>query len=140
VFDYSTRIPDGDREEGTGHSTGHVSLFFIVAPEPGSKGKTLAIWDADAEAVLRQKREGRPGTKPFQAKEGYSGIQYHLYKHLQGSTGDRLAAWYVGGHGNEGRWDCGPLAVDTLLWWVRGQAGELSDKNLGEMGERRLAK
>jgi hypothetical protein len=44
-----------------------------------------------------------------------------------------LARIYVGGAGNEGRADCGPLAIDALLSWVRGEQRELNSANLGEM-------
>jgi hypothetical protein len=125
-FEYGKRVKSVDGNEVVWYATGHVSLFFIVAAEPGKSGKTLAIWDADTEGEVRRKLELRKLTEPLQAKEGYSGIQYHLYKHLQGNKGNSLAAWYVGGGGNEGKLNCGPLAVDTLLWWVRGNAGELS--------------
>jgi hypothetical protein len=140
IFEYGKRVESVDGNEVVWYATGHVSLFFIVAAEPGKSGKTLAIWDADTEDEVRRKLELRKLTEPLQAKEGYSGIQYHLYKHLQGKKGNSLAAWYVGGGGNEGKLNCGALAVDTLLWWVRGNAGELTVNNLGEMSQHRLAK
>ena len=140
TFEYGQRVEGVDGNEVIQYATGHVSLFFIVAAEPGKSGKTLAIWDADTEGEVRRKLNVRKLTEPLQAKEGYSGIQYHLYKHLQGNKGNRLAAWYVGGGGNEGKSNCGTLAVDTLLWWVRGNAGELTANNLGEMSQYKLAK
>ena len=140
VFEYGKRVESVDGNEVIQYTTRHVSLFFIVAAEPGKSGKTLAVWDADAEGEVRRKLNVRKLAEPLQAKEGYSGIQYHLYKHLQGKKGNSLAAWYVGGGGNEGKSNCGALAVDTLLWWVRGNAGELTANNLGEMGQHKLAK
>ena len=140
TFEYGKRVEGVDGNEVIQYATGHVSLLFIVAAEPGKSGKTLAIWDADTEGEVRRKLNVRKLTEPLQAKEGYSGIQYHLYKHLQGNKGNRLAAWYVGGGGNEGKSNCGTLAVDTLLWWVRGNAGELTANNLGEMSQYKLAK
>jgi hypothetical protein len=140
MFEYGKRVESVDGNEVIQYATGHVSLFFIVAAEPGKSGKTLAIWDADTEGEVRRKLNVRKLKEPLQAKEGYSGIQHHLYKHLQGKKGNRLAAWYVGGGGNEGKSNCGALAVDTLLWWVRGSAGELTVNNLGEMGQHKLAK
>lgn len=71
-------------------------------------------------------------------REGLTGIQYHLYSSLKDKAA--LAGMYIGGAGNEGKTDCGPLAVDALLSWVRGEQGELSAGNLGEMGQHKLAK
>ena len=87
IFEYGKRVKDADGNEVIQYATRHVSLFFIVAAEPGKSGKTLAIWDADTEGEVRRKLDLRKLTEPLQAKEGYSGIQYHLYKHLQGKKG-----------------------------------------------------
>jgi hypothetical protein len=131
----------GVEEDGTEFITyppGHVSLFFIVAAPPGKFGKTLAIWDSDAEGEIRHKAEERQIQKPLRVREGFTGIQYHLYDFL--SKKANLAGTYIGGSGNEGKADCGALAIDTLLSWVRGEQGELTAACLEQMGFRRLAK
>jgi hypothetical protein len=48
-----------DGEEFIAYPPGHVPLFFVVAAPPGKFGKTLAIWDSDAEGEIpRQVKEG----------------------------------------------------------------------------------
>ena len=129
---------DENGEEFVTYKPAHASLFFVVAASPGKPGKTLAIWDADAEGEISRKVQKRRLQEPLQVREGLTGIQYHLYSSLINRAA--LAGIYVGGAGNEGRTDCGPLAVDALLSWVRGEQGELSATNLGEMGQHKLAK
>lgn len=46
---------DEDGEEFVAYKPAHASLFFLVAASPGKTGKTLAIWDADAEAEINRK-------------------------------------------------------------------------------------
>jgi hypothetical protein len=131
----------GVDEDGKGYveyNPGHVSLFFILAAPPGKQGRTLAIWDADADGEIERKVKERKLHEPLQAREGFTGIQYHLYCNLADRA--QLAGIYIGGTGNQGRIGCGPLAIDALLSWVRGKEGELSTNNLGEMGRHKLSK
>jgi hypothetical protein len=89
-----------DGEEFIAYPPGHVSLFFLVAAPPGNFGKTLAIWNSDAEGEIRRKVKERQVQVPLRVREGFTGIQSHFYQYLNKKT--NLAAMYIGGSGNEG--------------------------------------
>jgi hypothetical protein len=64
----------------------------------------LAIWDSDAEGEIRRKVDERQIQKPLRIRDGFNGIQYHLYNFLSKTA--NLAGTYIGGSGNEGKADC----------------------------------
>jgi hypothetical protein len=46
---------DEDGEEFVAYKPAHASFFFVAAASLGKPGKTLAIWDADAEGEISRK-------------------------------------------------------------------------------------